>query len=87
MADKKSKIPSLDEFGKYVGKLFGDIKNSVKEIVQDYQKSHPDDESKPDKSTSTSAKKTTTEAKTEKPAKKTTTKTASKKPASKKTES
>lgn len=44
MADKKSKIPSFEELGKYVGKLFTDIKSSVKEIVNDYQKDHPDEE-------------------------------------------
>jgi Sec-independent protein translocase protein TatA len=44
VSDKKSKIPSLEEFGKYVGKLFTDIKDSVKEIVTDYQKNHPGDD-------------------------------------------
>ncbi len=43
MTDKKSKIPTIQELGKYVGKLFTDLKGSVKEIVEDYKKSHPDD--------------------------------------------
>lgn len=47
MTEKKSKIPSLEEFGKYAGKLFTDIKDSVKEILEDYQKKHAEDGHEP----------------------------------------
>jgi hypothetical protein len=37
MADKKSKLPDLNELGSMAGKLFKDIKNSVTDIVKDYK--------------------------------------------------
>jgi hypothetical protein len=35
--DKKSKLPDLEELTGIVGKLFGDLKKSVGEIVTDYK--------------------------------------------------
>ena len=37
MSDMKSKLPDLKELAAMSSKLFGDIKNSVEQIVQDYK--------------------------------------------------
>lgn len=37
MSDLKSKLPDLKELGQMTGKLFGDLKNSVMEIYEDYK--------------------------------------------------
>ncbi len=47
MSDKKSKMPDLKELGSMASKLFGDIKESVSEIIKDYKEKHPP-EAKPD---------------------------------------
>lgn len=41
MSDSKSKMPDLNEIGSMVGKLFGDIKKSVVDIVDDFKNKHP----------------------------------------------
>ena len=35
------KLPDLPELGQMARKLFGDIKKSVEEIIQDYKTKHP----------------------------------------------
>ena len=37
MSDQKSKIPDLKELASMTSKLFGDIKTSVGQIIQDYK--------------------------------------------------
>ena len=38
MSDLKSKLPDMNELGKFASKLFGDVKTSVVEIIADYKK-------------------------------------------------
>ena len=51
MSDLKSKLPDLQEVTGIVGKLFGDIKKSVLEIVKTYQEKHPSTQKKAPKKT------------------------------------
>lgn len=37
-----SKLPDLNELGNMATKLFGDVKKSIGEIVDDYKAKHPD---------------------------------------------
>ncbi|MDR3442501.1 MAG: hypothetical protein P4L65_05740 [Legionella sp.] len=37
MSDPKSKLPDFKELASMTGKLFGDIKTSVGQIIQDYK--------------------------------------------------
>lgn len=43
MSDLKSKLPDLKELADMTGKFFKDIKKSVCEIVEDYQKKREED--------------------------------------------
>lgn len=36
-----SKFPDIKELGAMAGKLFGDVKKSISEIIVDYKKNHP----------------------------------------------
>jgi Sec-independent protein translocase protein TatA len=66
MSDLKSKLPDLNELGSMVGKLFGDIKNSVNGIIDDYKKKHPAETKEPAKTeTKKSAAKTDEDKKQE----------------------
>lgn len=47
MSDFKSKLPDLKELADITGKFFTDIKKSVCEIVEDYQKKREVDETQP----------------------------------------
>lgn len=38
MSDLKSKLPDMNEIGKFANKLFTDVKKSVSEIMTDYKK-------------------------------------------------
>lgn len=49
MGDFKSKLPDLNELGSMTGKLYKGIKNSVKEIIEDYKKKRAQPESEPSK--------------------------------------
>lgn len=59
MSDSKSKLPDLKELGSMAGKLFKDLKTSVSEIIEDYQKTR--EQTPPEKKP---AQKPTTAAKT-----------------------
>ena len=37
MSDLKSKLPDMKELGSISGKLFGDLKKSVTEIIKDFK--------------------------------------------------
>ena len=37
-----SKLPDLNELGNMASKLFGDVKKSIVEIIDDYKAKHPD---------------------------------------------
>jgi len=37
-----SKLPDLNELGNMATKLFGDVKKSIGEIIDDYKAKHPD---------------------------------------------
>ena len=53
---QKSKWPDLTEISNMASKFFGDIKKSVCEIVADYQKNHPSEDSSSDTVTGDSDK-------------------------------
>ena len=59
MADLKSKLPDLNEVSSMAGKLFGDIKKSITEIVDSYKKKHDADCTDSACKTEAPAKKTT----------------------------
>lgn len=40
MADQKSKLPDFNEITGMAGKLFGDIKSSITDIIKDYKEKH-----------------------------------------------
>lgn len=39
-----SKLPDLNEIGNMASKLFGDVKKSIGEIIDDYKAKHPHEE-------------------------------------------
>lgn len=61
MSDFKSKLPDLKELGDMTSKLFGDIKTSISEIMDNYKNKHP--QSAPKKAASKPAEKKTDEVK------------------------
>ncbi len=38
-----SKLPDLNELGNMASKLFGDVKKSIGEIIDDYKAKHPEE--------------------------------------------
>ncbi|NDH08644.1 MAG: hypothetical protein EBY16_03335 [Gammaproteobacteria bacterium] len=40
-----SKLPDLNEISNMAGKLFGDVKKSIGEIIDEYKAKHPHEES------------------------------------------
>lgn len=40
MAEQKSKLPDFNEITGMAGKLFGDIKSSITDIIKDYKEKH-----------------------------------------------
>ena len=43
-----SKLPDLNEIGTMASKLFGDVKKSIGEIIDDYKAKHPHEETVPE---------------------------------------
>jgi hypothetical protein len=68
MSDLKSKLPDLKELTGMAGKLFGDVKKSVVEIIGSYKEKHKDSPVENTAETKTSDPTDTPEATPEAPA-------------------